>query len=113
MSAQFTIRPAGGTWVVRTGGAVIGESSEAIELLEGDYAPVIYFPRKDLAMAFLEPTEERSTCPRKGEAQYFDIEIKSGTIPNAAWSYAEPKEAVAQIKDHVAFYTEFVTIERV
>ena len=68
MSAHITIRPAEGTWVVRAGGAVLGESSRALELVEGDYPPVIYFPREDIAMAFLEPSKTRSHCPWKGDA---------------------------------------------
>ena len=53
MPDHITIRPATGTWVVRAGGAVLGESIQALEMTEGDYPPVIYFPRTDIAMAFL------------------------------------------------------------
>ena len=70
MSDHIKIRQAPGTWVVRAGGAVLGESTNALELSEGDYPPVIYFPRDDLAMAFLEKTEHTSQCPWKGQASY-------------------------------------------
>lgn len=113
MADHIKIRPATGTWVVRAGGAVLGESTDALELVEGDYPPVIYFPRKDLAMAFVEPTTRTSTCPYKGEASYFTIVAKSGPIEDAAWSYENPKPAVAQIKDHLAFYTTKVAVEQV
>jgi len=113
MADHIKIRPATGTWVVRAAGAVIGESKNALELSEGDYPPVIYFPRADLAMAFLEPTELTSKCPYKGEATYFTIEAKSGPIANAAWSYETPNDAVADIKDHIAFYSEKVAVEQV
>ncbi len=113
MADHIKIRPATGTWVVRAAGAVIGESKNALELVEGDYPPVIYFPRGDLAMAFLEPTELASTCPFKGDASYFTIEAKSGPIVNAAWSYETPKDAVAAIKDHIAFFSEKIAVEQV
>lgn len=113
MADHIKIRPAAGTWVVRAAGAVIGESKNALELVEGDYPPVIYFPRADLAMAFLEPAELNTTCPHKGAASYFTIEAKSGPIANAAWSYESPIEAVAAIKDHIAFYSEKVAVEQV
>ena len=113
MADHIKIRPATGTWVVRAAGAVIGESKNALELSEGDYPPVIYFPRADLAMAFLEPTELTSKCPYKGEATYFTIEAKSGPIANAAWSYETPIDSVADIKDHIAFYSEKVAVEQV
>ena len=110
--SYITVRPAEGTWVVRIAGAVIGESSNALELTEGDNAPVIYFPREDLSMVFLEPSDTRSHCPHKGDATYFSIEAKSGTWKDAAWSYENPKEAVAAIKDHIAFYTDRASVER-
>jgi len=113
MADHIKIRPATGTWVVRAAGAVIGESNDALELVEGDYPPVIYFPRADLAMAFLEPAALRSKCPYKGEASYFTIEAKSGPIANAAWSYEAPIEAVVAIKNHIAFFSEKVAVEQV
>ena len=90
----ITIRPAEGTWVVRAGGAVIGESTRALELREGSYDPVIYFPREDVAMAFLDPSDRTTTCPHKGEASYFTIVTKSTTLPDAVWSYENPKKGV-------------------
>lgn len=113
MTDHIKIRPATGTWVVRAAGAVVGESKNALELAEGEYPPVIYFPRADLAMAFLEPTDMSSRCPYKGAASYFTIEAKSGPLTNAGWSYEDPLEAVADIKDHIAFYHEKVAVEQV
>lgn len=113
MSDHITIRPATGTWVVRAGGAVLGESNAALELTEGDYPAVIYFPRDDIAMAFLEPSDTVSTCPFKGQATYYGIAAKSGLISDAVWSYEDPKDAVAQIKGYLAFYKNKVTVEQV
>ncbi len=113
MADHITIRPAGGTWVVRAGGAVIGESNQALELVEGDMAPVIYFPRGDIAMAFLDKSETTSHCPYKGDAQYYTIMAKSGPITDAVWSYEDPKDATGQIKGYLAFYTNKVAVEQV
>ena len=104
MAEYIKVRPATGTWSVRAGGAVLGETSNALELIEGDYPPVIYFPREDIAMAFLDSSDTSSHCPHKGDATHFSVVTKSRTITNAAWSYDAPKDAVAQIAGHVAFY---------
>ncbi|MFQ6549571.1 DUF427 domain-containing protein [Aestuariibius sp. 2305UL40-4] len=112
MADHIKIRKAEGTWAVRAGGAVLGESANALELTEGDYPPVIYFPRDDIAMTFLEPSDRTSYCPHKGDAAYFSIVAKSGTIPDAVWTYENPKDGVAQIKDHLAFYTDRVAVEQ-
>jgi uncharacterized protein (DUF427 family) len=114
MADHITIRRAEGTWVVRAGGAVLGESHDALELTEGQMPFVIYFPRGDIAMAFLDATDHRSHCPHKGEASYFSIVTKSTTLVNAAWSYEAPKPGMERIKDHIAFYaSDTVTVEQV
>lgn len=113
MADHITLRPAEGTWVVRAGGAVLGESADAVELTEGDYPPVIYFPRADIAMAFLEPSDTKTTCPFKGQASYFSIIAKSGAIKDAVWSYETPKPGMEAIAGHLAFYSNKVTVEEV
>lgn len=114
MSEHITIRKAPGKYSVRAGGAVLGESENALELSEGDYPPVLYFPREDIAMAFLDRTDKSTHCPHKGDASYFSIVSKSEVLENAVWSYETPLEGVARIKDHLAFYTGAkVTVERI
>ncbi|MBQ4825275.1 MULTISPECIES: DUF427 domain-containing protein [unclassified Leisingera] len=108
------IRKAEGTWTVRSGGAVLGESSNALELTEGDMDPVIYFPREDIAMAFLDRTSKTAQCRHKGEASYFSIANKSSVTENAAWSYEDPAEAAAEIKGCLAFVlSDSVKVEQV
>ena len=112
MTEHITIRNAPGKWVVRADGAVIGETDRALELTEGSYAPVIYFPRDDIGMAFLEQTAKSSHCPHKGDATYFTISTTGEELTNAAWSYEAPKAGVEQIQDHLAFFTDRVAIEQ-
>ena len=113
MADHITIRPSAGTWVVRAAGAVIAETGAALELVEGSYPPVIYFPRDDVAMAFLEPSATRSTCPHKGEASYYSVIASDGAVKDAAWSYESPKDGVAEIAGYLAFYPDRVTVEEV
>ena len=114
MADHIRIRKAEGVWTVRSGGAVLAESSNALELSEGDSAPVIYFPRGDIAMAFLERTDHVTHCPYKGDANYYSIINRSSVIENGAWTYETPLDGVAQIKDCLAFYaTGDLTVERI
>lgn len=112
MTSHIKIRKAAGTWVVRAGGAVLGESKNALELTEGDYPPVIYFPREDIGMAFLDASAQTSHCPFKGDATYYSIVTKSNVIRNAAWSYETPNEEVARIAGYLAFYPNLVAVEK-
>lgn len=114
MADHIKIRPAPGTWSVRAGGAVLGETSAALELTEGSYPPVIYIPRDDIAMAFLDVTNKTSTCPHKGTAAHYSIVTKSTVLENAAWSYEDPKDGVTEIKGHLAFYpSDTVAVEKI
>ncbi len=113
MAEHIKIRKAEGTWVVRAGGAVLGETKDALELTEGSREPVIYIPRKDVAMAFLEPSTTRTSCQHKGEASYFSIMAKSGRIPDAVWSYESPKQGLERIARLLTFDPDTVTVERI
>lgn len=113
MADHITVRKADGTWSVRAGGAVLGESQNALELTEGSYPSVIYFPREDIAMAFLDKTDKVTHCPHKGDASYFSVVTKSQTLENMVWSYESPKDSVARIKDHLAFYAgDAIAVEK-
>ena len=113
MAERITIEKAPGLWVVRAGGAVLGETQSALRLHEQGHGPVVYFPRSAIAMEFLEKTATRTTCPFKGEATYYAIHTRSSVIKDAAWSYEDPKPEVAEIRDHLAFYPEKATVEEI
>ncbi|MCK8462544.1 DUF427 domain-containing protein [Aliiroseovarius sp. S1339] len=112
MADQLKIRPAEGKWTVRAGGAVLGESKSALEVIEGNRAPVIYFPKGDVAMAFLDKSDTITTCPYRGEARHYSIQTKSTVIEDAGYMYDAPIEDLAALKDHLAFYAEKATVAR-
>ena len=100
----ITVTPTGKRVVVRLGGTVIADTTDALTLQESTYPPVQYIPRKDLDMSLLERTDHSSYCPYQGDASYFSIPMGGVRSVNAIWTYETPYEAVAQIRDHVAFY---------
>lgn len=112
MADHITIRKASGTWVVRASGAVLGESSNAVELIEGSSQPVIYFPREDIGMSFLEKTTSTTRCPHKGTATYYTVSGIDGDVVDAAWSYEDPLDHVTAIAGYVAFYSDRVAVEK-
>ncbi|WOI55311.1 DUF427 domain-containing protein [Palleronia sp. LCG004] len=113
MSDRIKIEKAAGTWTVRAGGAILGESDGALLLHEDGHDEVVYFPRVDIAMEFLDRSEKTTQCPLKGEAAYFSIMSESAKIDDAAWSYESPKDDVSEIAGYIAFHTEDVTVERI
>ena len=101
------IGPAGVRVRITFNGEVIADSRDALRLEEGKYAPVYYVPRKDVKMERLIRTSHTSHCPHKGDATYYSIS-NGQTARNAVWSYEQPIEAVAAIREHLAFYPDKV-----
>jgi len=85
---------------------VIAES-DATVVVEGNH----YFPPEAIHKAYFTPSDHRTRCPWKGEAHYFDVTVDGETNKNAAWTYPSPKEAAAEIKDHVAFWSGVTVVE--
>jgi uncharacterized protein (DUF427 family) len=93
-------------------GRAIGDSTHALELSEANYPPVVYVPRGDMDMSALERTARVTTCPYKGEANYYSIADSKVHDDNAVWTYEHPKAEVAEIASHLAFYPDKVEITR-
>jgi uncharacterized protein (DUF427 family) len=84
---------------------VLAESDDTI-VVEGNH----YFPPEAVNSDYFSLTDHTTTCPWKGKASYYTIEVKDEKNENAAWTYRDPKDAASEIKDHVAFW-KGVTVE--
>jgi uncharacterized protein (DUF427 family) len=78
---------------------VLAHSDNTI-VVEGNH----YFPPESINKEYLKESTLHTTCPWKGEASYFDVVVEGEVNKDAAWYYAQPKEAAKQIKDHIAFW---------
>ena len=102
----ITIEPNAHRIVVQLGDRVIADTTRALTLREASYPAVQYIPRGDVDMSLLERTAHSTYCPFKGDASYFSIPSGGERSANAIWTYEAPFDAVAQIKDHLAFYPD-------
>ena len=80
-------------------GTVIAESDDTV-LVEGNH----YFPLESVRQGLLRPSTTQTTCPWKGRASYFSIEVDGTTNRDAAWCYPTPSPAAAEIEGRVAFW---------
>ena len=94
--------------VVSAAGRVVADTGNALTLREADYPPVEYIPREDVDFSQLERTDHATYCPYKGECSYYSVPAGGEKSVNAVWTYEDPYPAVAQIKEHVAFYPDRV-----
>lgn len=78
---------------------VIAESDHC-EVVEGNQ----YFPLDAVKQEYLKPSEYHSTCPWKGIASYYTIEVDGKVNQDAAWYYPTAKERAKNIEGYVAFW---------
>ena len=96
--------------VVRSGAATIADSRSTLVLRESNYPPVRYIPIADVDRSQLAPSELTTYCPYKGDASYYSITPDADRGTDAVWFYDDPYPAVADIKGHVAFYSDRVEL---
>ncbi|MBB5747313.1 DUF427 domain-containing protein [Brevundimonas variabilis] len=80
-------------------GKIIAQSDDTV-VVEGNH----YFPRNSVDASVLTDSATTTGCPWKGTASYHSLVVDGKTNPDAAWYYAEPKSAAAEIKDRIAFW---------
>ena len=78
---------------------IIAESDRTI-VIEGNH----YFPPNSIKREYFSPTDTHTTCPWKGIASYYTVQIGDQSNEDAAWYYPEPKAAAQSIKNYVAFW---------
>ena len=80
-------------------GAVLAESNKCV-IVEGNH----YFPPDSIKRAHFKTSATHTTCPWKGEASYYDVEVNGAVNKDAAWCYPGPKDAAKHIAGYVAFW---------
>jgi uncharacterized protein (DUF427 family) len=108
LDRPITLAPTGGRVTVTLGGRVVADTTGAITLLEASRPAVQYVPFADVDPEVLVPSDHSTYCPYKGKASYYSLRVGGREAPDAAWFYPAPHDAVAPIKDHLAFYPDRV-----
>jgi uncharacterized protein (DUF427 family)/putative intracellular protease/amidase len=100
----ITTEPVKGVVTAVFGGQKVAESRNALLLRETGLAPVTYFPKDDVNMDLLQPTDFHTTCPFKGEASYWGVDVGWRSAANIAWAYEDPLPEREDIRGRIAFY---------
>ncbi len=80
-------------------GVTLAESKNCI-VIEGNQ----YFPPDSVKREYFKESSTHTTCPWKGLASYYTVEVDGKANTDAAWYYPEPKDAAKEIKNYVAFW---------
>lgn len=82
-------------------GVVIAESDDTV-VVEGNH----YFPRSALRDDILRESDVRTSCPWKGTASYYDLELDGARSKAPVWFYPDPKPDAVMVRDRVAFWKD-------
>ena len=86
-------------------GEVLAESDKCV-VVEGNQ----YFPPDSINKQYFKESSTHTTCPWKGVASYYTIEVDGKENKDAAWYYPTTKDAAKNIEGYVAFWRG-VTVE--
>ncbi|MEO8262253.1 MAG: DUF427 domain-containing protein [Pseudolysinimonas sp.] len=98
------VEPTTARIVIRLGGEVVADTTDAVRVLETSHPPVYYLPRSAFIDGALEPATGSSFCEYKGAARYLSVRGGGEIAEHAAWYYPTPSDGYAELADRVAVY---------
>ncbi|QYJ05409.1 DUF427 domain-containing protein [Nocardioides panacisoli] len=87
-------------------GVTLADSTRPVLLLETHLPPRWYLPPEDVQLDLLTPSDTTSVCAYKGVASYLSHAPSGDDGADIAWSYPEPLNDAAPVRDLVCFYAE-------
>lgn len=106
----ITTEPAPGRVQIVVAGETLADSTHAVVLHETGLPARYYLPREDIRMERLVVTDLQTTCPFKGDAQYWTARIGDRELTAIAWSYPDPIDGREDIAGLVCFFNERVDV---
>ena len=106
----ITITPADVHVEVALNGQTLATSDRAVRLDETGFPPRYYIPRDDVRTDLLRPSAHHTTCPFKGVASYWSVQLGSDVQENIVWSYETPIPDAAGITGLLCFYNDRVDL---
>ena len=80
-------------------GTVLAESNKC-EVVEGNQ----YFPADSINKQYFKDSNTHTTCPWKGVANYYTVEVDGQQNKDAAWYYPDAKDRAKNIEGYIAFW---------
>lgn len=90
--------------IVRLGGRIISDTTDAVRVLETSHPPVYYLPTDSFSPGALIQVQGTSFCEFKGEANYYDVVAGKTLARRAGWTYPAPVSGYEELASRVALY---------
>jgi len=106
----ITITPSDVHVEIAVKGHIVAESDRPVVLDETGFPSRYYLRREDVRTDLLRPTSFHTTCPFKGQASYWSLELGGEVLDGIAWSYETPIAGAEAIAGLLCFFPERVDI---
>jgi uncharacterized protein (DUF427 family) len=107
---RITVSPTDLHVEVAVGGETVAESQHPVLLEETGLPTRYYLPRQDVRTELLRPTSTETTCPFKGQASYWSVEVGGEVHDDIVWSYESPIPQAEGVAGLLCFYNERVDL---
>ena len=107
----LTIAPADLHIEVYVDGEKVAESDRPTLLDETGLPTRYYLPREDVRMDLLRATSFETSCPFKGQASYWSLELGDKVHDGIVWSYEQPIAGAEAITGLLSFYNDRVDLK--
>jgi uncharacterized protein (DUF427 family) len=104
----ITITPVSRHVEIALAGTKLAQSDEVVVLEETGLPPRYYLSRGDVRTELLVPSDSTTTCPFKGDASYWSVELDGRAYADIVWSYEDPIPSATGIAGLMCFYNERV-----
>lgn len=89
---------------IEFGGRTVADTTAAFRVLETSHPPNYYFPPNDVDASVLRVEDGSSICEWKGPAKYWSVVVGDNVAQRSGWSYPDPFEEFAMLRDYLCFY---------
>jgi uncharacterized protein (DUF427 family) len=107
---KITITPSDLNLEIKVGGETVAESQHPVLLEETGLPTRYYLPRQDVRTELLRPTSTETTCPFKGQASYWSVEVGGNLHDDIVWSYESPIPQAEGVAGLLCFFNERVDL---
>ncbi len=95
---------------VEIDGVTVADSGNPRILFETGLPPRYYLPLTDIRTDLLRPSATQTSCPYKGTASYWSVEVGSRLHEDIVWIYRTPLPESQKVAGLAAFYDEKVDV---
>ncbi len=82
---------------------LLADSREMMLFRETNHLPLYYFPKEDVRMDCLQPSDHTAHSDLKGEGIFWHVQVRDKIANNAAFTFRNPPGTGPKLEGYVAF----------